>query len=209
MITKKKMTLEDPPGPEEIRNVQEELESNPHDYSRVMELFAVYDSHLRSIARRYVRAEVQRRLSVDDVIQETFLRASRSFRSFDPERPLKPWLSAATINAARSLIRSSLKGNSRDDRELGSALSQALTDGRKSPSSVARAREYAALAASLLADLQEPDQSIVYLFVHEQRSHREIATILGMEYSAVRKRYVRALVELRNAFNRFLPNDHR
>jgi RNA polymerase sigma-70 factor (ECF subfamily) len=40
----------------------------------------------------------------EEVVQETFLRAYRSIRTFDPERPFEPWFLRSVVNAALRLM---------------------------------------------------------------------------------------------------------
>lgn len=45
------------------------------------------------------------RALADDVVQETFLRAFKSFSSYNPAKPIEPWLYKIAMNAARNLMR--------------------------------------------------------------------------------------------------------
>src|SRR5438067_114474 len=58
---------------------------------------------------RRVRVLVRRRTwdaaTVDDLVQETFLRAFRARHRFDPTRPVWPWLAAITANVCNESLR--------------------------------------------------------------------------------------------------------
>lgn len=41
----------------------------------------------------------------DDLYQETWLRAYRSFSRYDPARPFEPWLTAICVNTYRNVLR--------------------------------------------------------------------------------------------------------
>jgi RNA polymerase sigma-70 factor (ECF subfamily) len=41
----------------------------------------------------------------DDVTQETFIRAFRKYNTYDPDKPLKPWLYKIALNITRNMLR--------------------------------------------------------------------------------------------------------
>lgn len=41
----------------------------------------------------------------DDVTQETFIRAFRKYSTFDPAKPLQPWLYKIALNVTRNMLR--------------------------------------------------------------------------------------------------------
>lgn len=63
-------------------------------------IVAEHESHLRRVVARRIRIEL-----VDDVVQETFLRAYRSRASLDADRPIGPWLTTIAIRVATDLSR--------------------------------------------------------------------------------------------------------
>ncbi len=58
------------------------------------ELFALHRDDLKRLCRRLLFDAA----SVDDVLNEIFLRAHRALPQFDPEKPFRPWLRAVATN---------------------------------------------------------------------------------------------------------------
>jgi RNA polymerase sigma factor (sigma-70 family) len=65
------------------------------------ELFTLYSTYVYSVALLLTRS----RALADDVVQETFLRIFKSYQSFDPAKPIEPWIYRITVNVARNLMR--------------------------------------------------------------------------------------------------------
>lgn len=67
---------------------------------------------------RMLHAVLRNREDVDDLVQETFLRAWRFLHRFDPSRPFGPWLLKIGVNLARNHLR---RGRSRRELSLDDA----------------------------------------------------------------------------------------
>ena len=135
-----------------------------------------------------------------DVAQETFLRAWRHLKRFDPTRPLRPWLLS---------IASNLASNRR--RSAGRYVSALMRAFRNEPVFSASLEEKSAqrMQASDLwkavQSLNTPDQQIIYLRYFLDLSVAETAQALNVAEGTVKSRSSRALERLRGIIPQDLP----
>ena len=133
----------------------------------------VYELH-RPEVETFLRRLLGDAASVDDALQDTFVRLHRSLASFDASRPLRPYVLAIARNVALDALaaRSKLK-----------LLDPALADRAPGPASEPRADVEEALAA-----LEAQHRTLILMrWVHEL-TQDEIAAALGCTARTVRNR---------------------
>lgn len=135
----------------------------------------------------------------EDIAQETFLRAWKHLRRFDPARPLRPWLLS---------IASHLASNRR--RSIGrylSALTRAFRDDPPPPTTEGKSAQRAEARElwKAVQTLSLPDQQIVYLRYFLDLSVAETAEALRVAEGTVKSRSSRALEKLRNVIRQDFP----
>ena len=120
----------------------------------------------------------------EDAVQETFLRAYRSFGSFEGRSSLKTWLTAIAINVCRSMLRSPWRS-----RTVGEdALAYLQTADPELPDpTVSRA----------VMRLPRDQRAAVILFYVQGLKIREIAQALHIPVQTVSSRLSRARQKLR------------
>jgi RNA polymerase sigma factor (sigma-70 family) len=140
--------------------------------------------------------------AIEDVTQETFLRAFRHIGEFDRDRPVWPWLSTIAkrlcIDELRGTTRRAVLGRSvhgSRDEVYDSTSEEALA-------SVDRQRLGSVITGAVAA-LRPRDRSVFVLQTLHGRSHEEIARQHGMSVHAVRNLAWRA----RNALKRSLKSE--
>ena len=127
---------------------------------------------------------------VEDVAQEVFLKAFQCFGSYDPARPLRPWLFGIAVRIAANFRRqASLK------YEEAGELPDVATDGRTPEEEVAaqRARQ---LLMRVLEPLDEDKRAVFVLHEIDGLSIPEAAEVLGVPVNT-------AYTRLRAARHRF------
>ena len=127
----------------------------------------------------------------DDIAQETFLRAYRELRRFDPSRALRPWLLSITANLARNRLRSA-------GRYLA-VLTRAFRS-EQMPVGIEENSAKQMEATDLWKAIQTlslPDQQVVYLRYFLDLSVTETAEVLRVAEGTVKSRLSRALEKLR------------
>lgn len=132
----------------------------------------------------------------EDVAQETFLRAWKHLRRFDPARPLRPWLLSIASNLANNRRRSM-------GRYL-SALIRAFRDDPPPPTTEEKSAQRAEARElwKAVQALSLPDQQVVYLRYFLDLSVAETAEALRVAEGTVKSRSSRALEKLRNVIRR-------
>ena len=161
------------------------------------ELVRRHQSHVFAILSRYER-DAQK---LEDLAQETFLKAWRSLSQFDGRAPFQHWLSRIAVHAALDHLRR----EKRHQNEIGlpvlgeDALDwlQSGDDGRE-----LEARQAAELLALAMRELSPAEQLVITLLELEGRSVKEICELTGSSSIAVRVRGVRARGKLRRALER-------
>jgi RNA polymerase sigma-70 factor (ECF subfamily) len=131
----------------------------------------------------------------EDVSQEVFLRMHRSIDSYDPTRPLAPWVSRTTYHACLRRLQTAARRAGRPEGEP--ALADAIDPGAPSPEQAAEASEAAALLARAVAELPAQDRALLDLRYREGLSDAEVAEATGMPVNTVKTRIFRARARLR------------
>ena len=137
---------------------------------------------------------------VQDIAQETFLRAYRALHQFRGDAQFYTWLYRIAVNTAKKTLmdlkrdplitESALRGASDDDDET-SVMTRELTSD-ETPETVLAAQEVArAVNEALLALPQELRQAVTLREI-EGLSYEEIAQAMGCPIGTVRSRIFRA-----------------
>lgn len=173
----------------------------------------IVDSH-RTRLKRMVEARLDPRLrtrvDASDVLQEVSLEATQRFQRYANERPMPVflWLRYLTAQRLGKLRRMHFGAHQRDlRRQVATVVDHAgtstdclaahLAANQTSPSAVAVRNELRPMLESALEQIGEADREIISLRHYEQLSNIEAAKELGIEASAASKRYLRALIRLR------------
>jgi RNA polymerase sigma-70 factor, ECF subfamily len=134
-----------------------------------------------------------------DIAQESFLRAWKYLKRFDPSRPLKPWLLSITSNLASNRRRSA-----------GRYIAALMRAFRDEPVSVRiEERSIQDLEANELwqavQHLNPPDQQIIYLRYFLDLSVSETAQSMQIAEGTVKSKLSRALEKLRGIIQQDFP----
>lgn len=131
----------------------------------------------------------------DDVVQQAMERSWRALRSFDPERPFRPWFLRIVANGARNDRRS--RG-----RRAGLVLRAAAVEPGEgttviTPEETAVRDEDRRRVVAALERLDADGRLVLALRHFEQLGEREMAEVLGCAPGTVKSRLSRASVRLR------------
>jgi len=164
---------------------------------RAYELLVIkYQRRIERLVGRMVR-DVD---LVQDITQETFLRAYRALHQFRGEAQFYTWLYRIAVNTAKKALvdlkrnpvitESALRGSGDDDDET-SLLDRELTSD-ETPETVLAAQEIAAAVNSAMEALPEDLRQAVTLREIEGLSYEEIAAAMNCPIGTVRSRIFRA-----------------
>jgi RNA polymerase sigma-70 factor, ECF subfamily len=137
---------------------------------------------------------------VEDIAQETFIRAYRALGQFRGEAQFYTWLYRIAVNTAKKALvdlkrdplvsETALKGGAEDEDET-SAVENELTSA-ETPETVLAAKEIAATVNSAMEALPEELRQAVVLREIEGLSYEEIAEVMNCPIGTVRSRIFRA-----------------
>src|SRR5262249_17022987 len=161
------------------------------------------------LARLQVGRRLRGKVDAADVVQDTFLKASRDFAEFHgrTEDELASWLRQILAYTVANLVRHYLGTRRRDqrlERELADELdrsSRALDGGLlargSSPSQQATRREQAVLLADALDRLPDDYREVLILRHLEELSFLDVARRMNRSLDSVKNLWTRALARLR------------
>jgi RNA polymerase sigma-70 factor (ECF subfamily) len=128
----------------------------------------------------------------EDAAQETFIRAYKSMKSYDPKRSFSTWiLSIAAHYCIDQLRRRKLNITHLDDSPY-----LEIPDPGPNPESILSDTEQQKQIRSLLNVLSETDRAAVIMFYWNEFTYEEIANALNLTISAVKSRLHRARNQL-------------
>ena len=141
----------------------------------------------------------------DDVFQEVFAAIHRGVDSYQPDRPVRPWVFAIAANIVRSHYRATRV------REIALPTGSSTGHGDTVPDGyqLAEARETAAWMERAIAALPLAQREVVVLCCIEQLAQSDVATTLGMPLSTVKTHLRRARMTLAQALARRRANQRR
>ena len=136
---------------------------------------------------------------VQDIAQETFLRAFRALHQFRGDAQFYTWLYRIAVNTAKKFLMDLKRDpliyegamRSDDDENETSRVGQELTND-ETPETVLAAREIATAVNAAMEALPEDLRQAVTLREIEGLSYEEIATVMACPIGTVRSRIFRA-----------------
>ena len=180
---------------------------DPNDLNWLAETFQDNRERLRRVAQLKINPMLLRRLTVEDLLQEVFLAASKRLESLRRNDDIPPFVKFRTIliqtitdlerkylaSQKRDVFKEVEMDRPRDDDSAVTARWNILADSITSPRSRLAQAEKHYLLRKALADMPETDREILELRHFEELSNLECAAALGIEAKAASIRYVRAL----------------
>lgn len=143
---------------------------------------------------RYVRFLVGGSPYVEDIVQETMVRALDSFHRYDPQRPLRAWLNGIALHVTHKYWRRIRRARTAERSEQASGV--AVVAGRD-PEQELLLRERADLLYRALDALPATLRDALVLHAGEQLPAEEVARLLGTTPTNVYTRVSRARTQVR------------
>ena len=175
-------------------------------------LLEIYRNHLYLLASAQLNARLRGRVNPSDLVQETFLRASRHFGEFcgSSEQEWLGWLRTILRRSVLKMIHRQVVARKRSVLREVSLQELAIRSGPESsgsaslivsrgssPSTQTRRQELSSLLAERLSRLPGPYREVLVLRHLEGLSFNEVADRMGRPSGAVRVLWLRALERLR------------
>ncbi len=150
----------------------------------------------RIIVEQVARGFVSDRADIDDIAQETWIRASQALSSLREETRFRPWLRAITRNACLTFLSRRQTCDSLDAQDAPDPADPAL-DG---PEASAEQRDERRRVWEALGALPELDRRALYLREVESLPFEEVARRLGIRRNAAEVRVHRARTRFRQLY---------
>ncbi|WP_374255340.1 sigma-70 family RNA polymerase sigma factor [Aquabacterium sp.] len=137
---------------------------------------------------------------IDDIAQETFIRAYRALPTFRGESAFYTWLYRIAVNTAKKaliglqkdpLLTEAALSSSSDDDDDAPRVEQTLTDG-ETPESVLASRQIAETVNAAIEALSYDLRQAITLREIEGLSYEEISEMMNCPIGTVRSRIFRA-----------------
>jgi RNA polymerase sigma-70 factor (ECF subfamily) len=154
-----------------------------------------YSGLLYTICLRYMGDEARAK----DVLQESFIRIFKSFKSFDPNKgSLQAWMKKITINMA-------LKSLDKEKMPMTSYTIELNNNAAIQPTAIEKM--HAEDLMKVIQTLPQAYRQVFNLYVIEGYSHKEIAAMLSIEEVSSRSNLSRAKQLLRKKLTAFKKNE--
>lgn len=164
---------------------------------RAFEMLVVkYQRRIERLIARMVR-DVD---LVEDIAQETFIRAYRALPNFRGDSAFYTWLYRIAVNTAKRaliglkrdpLLTESAMGGATEDEGEGSRVENDLTDG-ETPESILASRQVAETVNEAIAALSDDLRQAITLREIEGLSYEDISELMNCPIGTVRSRIFRA-----------------
>lgn len=145
----------------------------------------------------YIRGQTRNETVAEDLVANVFLKAWRSAKGYRPSsHTFRRWIFTIARNEVRDYWRASQRTLPMVEFEISD---ERQPEPQSDPAEVRR------LVQQALATLTEEQRQVVVLRYFSNKSHEEIATILGKREGAVRAQLMRALRQMRKVMGDATP----
>lgn len=159
------------------------------------EAFREIVSRYKNSLYAFLKQFLNRTDLVEDVFQETFLQLFNSRKSFDLNRPLRPWLFTIAANKAKDALRKAQRtsavpiGTISESQEMSfDEMLDSLGADNTMPFEELEKNETAARVGEVMAQMPEPLREILTMAYFSKVSYKQMAEILSIPIGTVKSR---------------------
>jgi len=157
----------------------------------------------------YVRRLLRDEHLAEDTTQDIFMHLQRALATYDPARPLHPWVFKIATNKVRDVWQSRAYKEARRELDLdGDGLAPPAPE-TPTPLEELEDDERRRELAKAIETVPETLRATLVLRAYEGLSFQAIARLFGRTEVAIRKRYSRALHDLRETLSGSEPGAER
>lgn len=182
------------PRPDPDRDVELSLMARRGDKRAWRTIIRTHTPSVYRLAARMLGAGPD----AEDACQEVFMRAHRSFDTFDTARPLGPWLGRITYHTCLARLGAAQRAGRSVDPATFSGVEDEATP---TPERAAAAREVGRQVLDAMEQLSAQDRALVTLRYVDELTDVELAEAVGMNRNTVRTRLHRARLVLMQALS--------
>lgn len=162
------------------------------------EAFAPLIDRYKVLIYRVIYRMVHNRDDAEDLVQEVFIKAYNSIKSFKRGLPFSPWIIRIAMNLAINFLKKERHTSvqSLDD------VKGMVADRNSNPVVMTRNKILREKISLAMSQLPKDQRAILILRIEEELSYKEISEILNIPEGTVMSRLARARQRLKEIFNR-------
>ncbi len=186
---------------EDLALVDEALAGNQLAFQLIVERF---QGRMFALVRHYTKNATE----VEDVVQDTFLKAYTHLATFERQSSLYTWLARIAINTALDFLKRHGRNpvQAVEDLEVVQGNDRGRPSGHvPTPDSRIEREELAAITQRILEEIPEIFRTVLVLREFEDLSYQEMADVLGISIGTVESRLFRARARFRERLLRLYP----
>ncbi|MFA6176593.1 MAG: sigma-70 family RNA polymerase sigma factor [Phycisphaerae bacterium] len=161
------------------------------------EILTRYKDQLYAFLRRFLNNQQL----VEDAFQDTFLQLYQSRKTFEKDKPLRPWLFTIAANKARDALRKQQRHDTVSIAAMAEPTELSIDDVMNSlkayeitPYDEAEKTEHAEKVRRIISEMPENLREILMLAYFEQFSYKQMADVLSIPIGTVKSRLHTAIV---------------
>jgi RNA polymerase sigma-70 factor (ECF subfamily) len=187
---------------EDVSLVTETLAGNPLSFQLLVER---YQDRMFGLVRHYTRSAVE----IEDIVQDTFLKAFTRLQGFQQQSSFYTWLCRIAINTALDFHKRQGRNPVQAVEDL--ELSQAAEHPRQSGSSIQapdarmEREEIQRITQTVLDELPEIFRTVLVLREFEEMAYQDMADVLGISIGTVESRLFRARARFKDKLLQMYP----
>jgi RNA polymerase sigma-70 factor (ECF subfamily) len=193
-----------PVAKEDVSLVAETLAGHQLSFQLLVER---YQDRMFGLVRHYTKNPVE----IEDIVQDTFLKAFARLASFQQQSSFYTWLCRIAINTALDFHKRHGRNpvQAVEDPELATAADRADRVGRSSPVQAPDARleqrEIQRITQEVLEELPEIFRTVLVLREFEDMAYQDMADVLGISIGTVESRLFRARARFKDKLLQLHP----
>lgn len=185
---------------EDLGLVRETLAGNQLSFQLLVERYA---PRMFALVRHYTQSAVE----VEDIVQDTFLKAFRRLDTFQEQSSFYTWLCRIAINTSLDTLKRAGRNpvQAVEDPELAQTAERRGSGALPAPDARLEQQEVAEATQAVLAELPEIFRTVLVLREFEDMAYQEIADLLGISIGTVESRLLRARARFRDKLLSLYP----
>ncbi len=190
-----------PAAAEDTTLVQETLAGNQLSFQLLVER---YQDRIFGLVRHYARSAVE----VEDIVQDTFIKAYRKLDTFQHQSSFSTWLYRIAVNTSLDFLKRAGRNPVRAVEDPEVTGTPAVAGGPRSiaaPDAQLETAEVAEITHRVLEELPEIFRTVLVLREFEELAYQEMADLLGISIGTVESRLFRARARFKEALVRLHP----
>jgi len=194
-----RIAMVEPQPAEDACLVQETLAGNQASFQLLVER---YQSRLFALVRHYTRNPME----IEDVVQETFLKAYSRLDTFQHQSSFYTWIYRIATNTILDFMKRRGRSpvQSVEDPELLTSAS-APSPRVSSPDSQMQREEIAKITHDILEGMPEIFRTVLVMREFEDMAYQDIADVLGISIGTVESRLFRARARFKDKLLQLHP----